>query len=216
MRQFSTIILLMSIILSGIIMPAFSSVTGKIEYSIPVDYSKLNEQEIVQKADKYFYLASKLKDGTVNEDITNALLLYNILQNMNPKNIEYAVKAGVLYDKISKDRQARGCLSRAIGIDSSKPSPYFYLGEFYYKRKLYKRALKCYNEAYKLGLKTNYDLLYKMGDIYEKFGDTRSALKYLKEAQLQSSNPEIDNKIKYVEQKHTTNQEYYSETRIRG
>ena len=216
MRQLSIIILLMSIILSGTILPAFSAVKGGVEYSIPIDYSKLNEHEVKEKADEYFYLAQKLKDGVVNDDMTNALTLYNVLQNIDPQNVDYSVKAGILYDKISKDRQAKGCFSRAIGIDSSKPSPYFYFGEFYYKRQMYRRALKYYKEAYKLGLKTSYDLLYRMGDIYEKFGDTHSALKYLQEASVQSPNPELTNKIKKIELLNQTNKEYYSDTRIRG
>ena len=216
MRQLSIIILLISIVISGTVAPTFSAVRGGVEYSIPVDYSKVNEQEVKKKAQEYFYLAQKLKDGVINEDMTNALTLYNVLQNVDPNNIDYAVKTGTLYDKISKDRQAKGCFSRAIGIDCSNPSPYFYFGEFYYKRQMYRKALKYYNEAYKLGFQTNYDLLYKMGDIYEKFGDTRSSLKYLQEANNQSPNPELENKIKHIETIHSINNEYYSDTRIRN
>ena len=90
------------------------------------------------------------------------------------------------------------------------------VGEFYYKRELYRKALKHYCEAYKRGFTKNYDILYKMGDIYEKLGDTRSALKYLHDAQIQSPNPELDNKIKQIEIFDSTNKEYYSNTRIRG
>ena len=56
----------------------------------------------------------------------------------------------------------------------------------------------------------------RYGDIYEKFGDTRSALKYLHEAQKQSANPELENKIKRIEAQDAINKEYYSDTRIRG
>ena len=62
---------------------------------------------------------------------------------------------------------------------------------------------------------SNYDLLYKMGDIYEKFGDTRSALKYLHEAARQNPNSGLDNKIKRVELSDSVNKEYYSDTRLR-
>ena len=65
-------------------------------------------------------------------------------------------------------------------------------------------------------IKTNYDLLFRMGDIYEKFGDTRSALKYLKEAEAQNPNSELADKIKRVELQDSVNKEYYSDTRIRG
>lgn len=205
----------MSILLSGTTIPAFSAVRGGIEYSIPIDYSKVNEVELEAKAHKYFFLAEKYQDGIINDDITDALTLYNILQHVNPNKIEYAVKSGILYDKIGKDRQAKGCFSRAISINSQNPISYFYFGEYYYKHQSYRKALKYYSEAYKLGYNKNYNLLYKMGDIYEKFGDTRSALKYLQEAQKQSSNPELENKIRRIEANNAINHEYYSDTRIR-
>ena len=148
--------------------------------------------------------------------MTNALMLYSVLQQVNPDKIEYPVKLGILYDKVGKDRQAKGNFSRAIGLDKTSPLPYYHFGDFYYKRELYRRALKYYNEAYKNGFETNYNLLYKMGDIYEKFGDTRSSLKYLYEAQKQSANPELDAKIKRIEAQDAINKEYYSDTRIRG
>ena len=55
-----------------------------------------------------------------------------------------------------------------------------------------------------------------MGDIYEKFGDTRSSLKYLKEALEQNPNTELENKIKRIEANDAINKEFYSDTRIRG
>ena len=216
MRQFSIIFLLILITHLTIVLPSFSAIKGKVDYSIPLDYSKISEQEIELKARMFFYNAEKLKDGIVNEDMTSALVHYSVLQNVNPDKIEYPVKLGILYDKINKDRQAKGCFSRAIGIDKTNPLPYFYLGDFYYKRELYRRAIKYYNEAYAKGLNSNYDLLYKLGDIYEKLGDTRSSLKYLTEAQKQSPNPELDGKIKRIEMQDSINKEYYSDTRIRN
>ena len=87
-------------------LPSFCAVKGGIEYSIPVDYSKINEQETELNAREYFYNAERLNDGIINDDMTNALMLYTVLQQVNPENIEYPVKLGILYDKINKDRQA--------------------------------------------------------------------------------------------------------------
>ena len=70
--------------------------------------------------------------------------------------------------------------------------------------------------AYKNGYETNYDLLYKMGDVYEKLGDSHSALKYLKAAEKQSSNSELTSKIKEVEAQDAINSLYYRDTRIRN
>lgn len=216
MRQVSIIILLISLVLSGTITPAFSAIKSGIEYSIPIDYTKINEKETEQKAQVYFHNAEKLKDGIINDDMTNALMLYTVLQKINPNKIEYPIKLGILYDKIRKDKYARGNFFRAMGLDENSPVPYFYLGELYYKRELYRKALRYYNEAYKKGFETNYDLLYQIGDIHEKFGDSRSALKYLYEAQKQSANPELEAKIKRIETLDAINKEYYSDTRIRG
>lgn len=216
MRQLSIILLFILILSTSFCSPAFSAIVGKIDYSIPIDYSKINETETSDKAKIYFYNAERVKDGIINEDITNALILYNVLQRVNPENIEYPIRLGVLYDKIGKDRQAKGNFSKAIGINCENPAPYFHFGNFYYKRGSYRKALKYYNESYKKGLKTDYELLSKMGDIYEKFGDSRSTLKYLREAQAQNPTPELENKIKQVEMQDSINKEYYSDTRIRG
>ncbi len=216
MRQPSILALLIILIFTGTSLPSFSAVKGGVEYSIPTDYSKINEAETELKAREYFHNANQLKDGIINEDMTNALMLYSILQQVNPGKIEYPIKLGILYDKIGKDRQSKGNFSRAIGLDNANPLPYFYFGEFYYKRELYRRALKYYCESYKRGFENDYDLLYRMGDIYEKFGDSRSALKYLYDAKKQSPNPELENKIKRIEIFDSTNKEYYSDTRIRG
>ena len=55
-----------------------------------------------------------------------------------------------------------------------------------------------------------------MGDVYEKLGDTRSALKYLKAAEQQSPNAGISAIIKYVEAQDSSNSLYYRDTRIRN
>ena len=81
-------------------LPTFSAVKGGVEYSIPVDYSKLNENDTEKIARVYFFNAEKLKDGIINEDMTNALMLYSVLQQINPDKIEYPIKLGILYDKI--------------------------------------------------------------------------------------------------------------------
>lgn len=216
MRRPSIIILLIVLVIMGIMPSSFGAIRGKIDYSIPIDYSKLSEAELEDKAKVFYFNALKRNNDEVNDDITNALMLYSILLNINPENLTYCTRLGVLYDKLNMDKYAKGNFSRAIGIDSSNPEPYFYFGEFYYKRKIYRKALKYYGDAYQRGYQKNYDMLYKMGDIYEKFGDTRSALKYLNDASAQNPNKELDNKIKRVEAQHSINKEYYSNTRIRN
>ena len=215
MRQFSINILLILVCLL-LAQPSWAAISGGVHYSIPVDYSQLTEDELLEKARKHYHNALNAPDKTTTNDITNALVTYTALSKINPNCIEYPIKLGILYDKLGKDRYAKGNFSIALGINSDMPNAYFYLGEFYYKRESYRKALKYYNEAYKKGFSTDYETLYKIGDIYQKFGDTRSALKYLNEALKQNPNPDLENKIKNIETKHAINKEFYSNTRIRG
>ena len=193
----------------------YSAIKGALEYHIPMDYSKLSNEELETKAGFYYNLALKTSNGQVNDDMTAALNLYMILFKKNPQNTFYVTRLGSLYDLIGKDRYAKGCFQAAIGTDSAQPEPYFRLGEFYYRRFLYKKALKMYKEAYKRGYSEHYETLYKIGDIYEKFGDTEASLRYLKLASPKNPNSMLDNKIKRVENANKINQEYYSNTRIK-
>ena len=87
MRHSSIIILLISVYVFSTTIPAFSAIKGKLEYYIPTDYSKINELEFEKRAREYFFLAEKLEDGLINEDITNALMLYSVLQKINPEKM---------------------------------------------------------------------------------------------------------------------------------
>ena len=205
MRQ-PSIILLTLITLCLWTAPAYAVVKGGIDYSIPIDYTKLSEPELANKALQAYSNAieSTNKDSA---DVTNALMMYSILQNINPTEQDYCLKLGILYDKIGLDKFARGNFSRSIGINSASPAPYFYLGEFYYRREMYRKAMKYYTMAYDRGYNTHSETLYKLGDIYQKFGDTRSALNYLKAIQL--STPSLDSKIKQIESENSVNNAYY-------
>lgn len=196
-------------------LPAVSAIQGKLDYSIPIDYSKLSREELDTKASFFYNLAIKNSQGKVNDEMTAALNLYKILQSQNPDNTFYNIRLGYLYDLIGLDKYAKGCFYQAIGTDDTQAEPYFRLGEFYYRRQLYKRALKFYKEAYKKGFTTHYETLYKLGDVYAKFGDTEAALKYLKLAAGQSPNSELNSKIQRIEAANQVNREYYSDTRIR-
>lgn len=216
MRQPSIIVLIIMLFLLGFNNPCYSVIRAKINYSIPIDYSKLSESELVDEAEQYFLLSEeKNKNGEIPESTSKALLLYTILSNKNPDKFDYVVKLGALYDKVDKDSLAKKCFTKAIGIDNSNPQTYYYLGRFYHRREMLKRAMHYYNQAYSKGLTQKYQLLYYMGDIYEKLGDTRSALKYLNEAKSINNNPEIEDKINRVIKQDEINYEYYSDTRIR-
>lgn len=207
-RNFLFLFLFLNIIL----LPSFATIKGGLEYSIPIDYSKLNEDELQAKAGFYYNLA--LRNGKDSEDMTAALNLYHMLAHKNHDNVMYLTRLGTLYDIAGKDRYAKGSFFDAMGIKPNEPESYFRLGEFYYKRQMYRKALRFYSEAYKFGYTRHYETAYKLGDIYEKFGDTKSALKYLKLASTLSPNSKLDDKLQRVENSDKINREFYSNTRI--
>ena len=132
-----------------------------------------------------------------------------MLSNANPQNITYALRLGTLYDTLGKDRYARGQYYRAMGINQSRPEPYYYLGNFYFKREQYKKALKYYQKAYENGYSDHYPTVERIGTIYQKFGDTEKSIQYLQCASTLSPNSELDKKINQVKTADDINNEYY-------
>ena len=73
MRQLTTIFLLI-LGFSVIFIPsANSTVKGGINYSIPVYYDNLSETELQEKGKSYFFNAMMLKNGEIDENMTQAL-----------------------------------------------------------------------------------------------------------------------------------------------
>ena len=200
-------LLLIPLILCFALLPSYSAVKGGIDYNIPIDYTKLNQTELETRAE--FYYNSVLKEKKLNEDMTSALTLYSILTNAYPENRTYAIRLGKLYDTLGKNRYAKGLYNRAMGIDHAHPEPYFYLGEYYYSRDQYRKALKYYLKAYDNGYSEHYPTLERLGTIYQKFGDTEKALQYLQCASTISPNENLDKKINSVKSSDNTNKVYY-------
>ena len=63
------------------LLPSFAAIKGGLEYSIPIDYSKLNEDELQAKAGFYYNLV--LRNGKDSEDMTAALNLYHMFYKSN-------------------------------------------------------------------------------------------------------------------------------------
>lgn len=158
--------------------PSYAAVQGRLEYSIPIDYVQLDENELASRADIFYSEFSDKVNCELNDDLTSALNLYAMLSAKNPQNITYALRLGKLYDIIGKDRQAKGNYYRAMGVSPSSPEPYFYLGEFFYVRKHYRRALKFYNEAYSRGYGNHRQTCERLRDIYKKLGDKKNLAKF--------------------------------------
>ena len=200
--------LLIPLILCFSLLPSFSALRGGVNYKIPFDYTKLNQEELEAKA--YFYYTPAINSKELNDNMTYALNLYTLLLNAYPDNITYPLRLGRLYDVIGKDRQAKGMFYRAMGINQSHPEPYFCLGNFYYEREQYRKALKFYLSAYELGFSEHYYTLEKIGMIYKKFGDTEKAIYYLQCALAINPNNNLEKAIMTLKSSDDINKEYYS------
>ena len=199
--------LLIPLILCFTILPSFSALRGGVDYKIPFDYTKLNQAELEEKAE--FFYTPAIETKQLDENMTYALNLYALLSNAYPENIMYPLRLGKLYDVIGKDRHAKGQYFRAMNINPSRPEPYFYLGDYYFKREQYRKALKFYLKAYDIGYSEHYPTLEKLGTIYQKLGDTEKALYYLQCASTISPNDDLFNRINNIRNANEINQEYY-------
>ncbi len=141
--------LLIPLIVCITILPSYSMIQGRVENGIPFDYTKINQTETESKAEAFFIKAVNSK--TYDNNMISALNLYRMLAEAYPENVIYPLKVGKLYDVIGKDRYAKGYYYRAMNIDKSNPEPYYHLGDFFYKREHYRKALKFYKKSYDRG-----------------------------------------------------------------
>ena len=160
-----------------ILLPAYSALEGEVNYTDNIDYTNLNKSELESEAN--FVYETALNSKTLGEEMTQALSLYNILRNMYPKNMTYSLRLGKLYETLGRDNSAKECYYQAIGTNPKKPEPYFYMGNYFYAKEQYRKALRYYRKAYDAGYSSNYDLLKKINDIYIKFGDFGSSAVYV-------------------------------------
>ncbi len=150
--------------------PTYSALKGNLEYQIPIDYSQLDEEELAIKGETFYSISINNTDCKINDDITSALNIYTILSNKNPENMIYALRLGKLYETIGKDRHAKGNYYRAMGIDQSRPEPYYYLAEFYYKKEQYRKAYKMLIRAINNGYSEHANAHSRLNELNKKLG----------------------------------------------
>lgn len=199
--------------------PAFSAQSGKLEYNnVLYDYSNFDAYKITQEADNLFKKynnastdAERLKLGQ------DARCKYYLLTKIEDDNVYPLIQLARLYIDIDKKKFAKEYLSTALNIENQNPYANYYFGEYYFKYKDYRRALKHYLTAYNNGYRNIYDLNLKMAIIYEKFGDINKSIDfYQKSYSINSTqNPEIQEKINSLKNLNYDKSKYYTQNIIR-
>lgn len=207
------ITLLVIFLYSGI---AQSVQRGGIQYTIPVEYSAINEAELNKEAETLFQ--RYLKSDNANQQIIlleQMLSDYSILGEINKDNPLYFTRLGIIFDKLGKDRYAKSNFFRSTNLDNSNPYAYYSFGNFYFDRQEYRKALRLYINAYNCGYNNHFHTLYQIGRIYEKLGDFTLAIKYYKLALMTQESSEIRLKINTLDELLKVNSLYNQERGVK-
>lgn len=191
---------------------------GAIKYNDAfIDYSKINKDETLKKADYYFNKALTTRDEKQKKDfLLRASGEYFILTQIDPKDLYPIVQMARVYDYEDQNSYAKAYFFKALKIDKLNADTNYYFGEYYYSRDDYKRALYFYNIAFENGSKENFNVLIKMALMYEKLGDLLRANQYYKKAYLMKPNSSaLPDKIRELEELKYKNSGYYSKRRTK-
>ena len=144
------------------------------------------------------------------ELLHRAMKNYYILLKISPDNVEFLNKRGLIYDVLDRNLLARSFFSRSLNIDKDNSETNYLVGDYFYKRRDFKRALKYFTVALNNGF-NNYDINLKLAIVYEKLGDLCNAKRFYNEAyQLDNSQDFLLEKIKSIPEE---NEEYHGSFR---
>lgn len=188
--------------------------SGNVEYNAAAklfDYSKLDIAPVLNEADLYFDYANKQTNKNDKEKFLElALGKYFLASKINPDYTRIYTQLARIYDEMSKDTLAKSNFFHALNLNYTDPYNNFWFGEFYFKRKDYKRALKYYNLAYNNGYSDNFELNLRLATLYEKFADLANAKKFYEATyQINPQQKEIPQKIQLIDSLNYDNSEYY-------
>ncbi len=175
---------------------------GELQYNNTyIDYSKINKATVRKNADNHFEKALKEKDYNVRKELLEkASGEYFILTQLDAKDIYPIIQIARVYDLENQNSYAKAYFFQALKINKYDISANYYFGDFYYYRREYTKALKYYNVAFDKGLRENFDILYKMGVMYEKLGDLIRANQYYKKAYvLKPDEDDVPDRIRSIE-----------------
>lgn len=192
--------------------PAFSVKSGGVEYhDYLFDYSNYDSVPIREEADSLLSQALAESDKKLKDDLLHrAMKNYYILLKITPDNVGVLNKRALIYDIQDRDFLAKSYFSRSLNIEKDNPETNFLVGDYFYKRRDYKRALRYFSAAYENGYK-DYDIDFKLAVIYEKLGDLCNAKRFYQEAyEMDSTQNFLLDKIESIPEE---NEEYHGTIR---
>lgn len=179
-----------------------------------IDYSLFNSSAVKKSADTYFEQALKSDNIKVkNECLQKAAGEYFILTKINPYDLYAIDQIARIYDLEGKNSYAKGYFYKALEINKNHAPTNYYFGDYYYSRNNYQKALKYYNKALSSGYKIDYEILAKMGSMYEKLGDLKKANQYYKKSVIFKKDDNITSKIKEINEMKYSDTDYYKKHR---
>lgn len=192
---------------------AIASEFGEVQYNNNfIDYTKVDKEATRKLADYYFEKALYEEEKSIQKDyLQKASGEYFVLTQIEPKNLYPIVQIARVYDLENENSYAKAYFYQALNINQNDARTNYYFGEYYYKRHEYTRAIYFYNVAFKNGWEKDFEILVKMGEMYEKLGDLHKAKKYyIKACSTEKKYDEkLLNKIRNIENLNYKNTGYY-------
>lgn len=192
--------------------PVFSTESGGVEYhDYLFDYSHLDPEPLKSEADLWLSQALDEQNINVKNDLLHqAMKNYYILLKISPGDVDVLNKRALIYDIQDKNLLARSFFSRSLNIEKDNPETNYLVGDYFFKRRDFKRALRYFSAAYENGY-SGFDINYKLAVVYEKLGDLCNAKHFYQEAySFDESKSEILDKIQNIPEE---NEEYHGTIR---
>ncbi len=213
-NKFVTLLTILFLMILFPVCSTYAVQSGNIEYNAAAqlfDYSKLDITPVLEEADYYFDIAMQLEEPQEKDRFINlAMGKYYLASKINPDDERIYVQIARIYDELKKDSLAKSNFFHATNLVANDPYANFWFGEYYFKRRDFKRALKHYTIAYNNGYANNYDLNFRLATIYEKFADLMNAKKFYEATySLKPEDTELQEKIQSINDMGYDKSEYY-------
>ena len=198
MKNIAKILIVLVVFLLG--NTSFATKFCHIEYTIPIDYSKIDKNTLESQANLFFDYYSKIQSKDEKRLYIQPLLnRYSILSVMDPSEPFFYTRLGILYSDMGQDIEAKSNFYKATNLCPQYTYASYCFGNFYYDRGFYRKALAKFKMAEGISAPMSYDRFMKMGSIYEKLANYKEALAYYKLAYNEKQSEELNNKILLLE-----------------